>query len=138
VKGRQYPVKIFHTALSQTDYIDAALRTFFQIHTDEPVGDVLIFLPGSFLAAFFVGRKRMSCPGQEDIESLERSIQLYANRLPQEGMRVGLSHFVSSVKPNFQLCLGFNLSHVWRSIALPTIESLPSDVPEYPKMCIGN
>jgi HrpA-like RNA helicase len=49
VKGRQYPVKIFHTASSQTDYIDAAMRTFFQIHTDKPVGDVLIFLPGSFL-----------------------------------------------------------------------------------------
>lgn len=46
VKGRQHPVKIFHTAVSQTDYVDAALRSFFQIHTDEPPGDVLIFLPG--------------------------------------------------------------------------------------------
>jgi ATP-dependent RNA helicase DHX33 len=46
VKGRQYPVKIFHTAVSQSDFIDAALRTFFQIHTDEPPGDILIFLPG--------------------------------------------------------------------------------------------
>ena len=46
VKGRQHPVTIYHTAESQTDYLDAALRTFFQIHTDRPVGDVLIFLPG--------------------------------------------------------------------------------------------
>jgi HrpA-like RNA helicase len=46
VKGRQHPVQIFHTSASQTDYVDAALRTFFQIHTDRPPGDVLIFLPG--------------------------------------------------------------------------------------------
>lgn len=46
VKGRQHPVKIYHTAISQLDYVDAALRSFFQIHIDEPPGDVLIFLPG--------------------------------------------------------------------------------------------
>jgi ATP-dependent RNA helicase DHX33 len=47
------------------DYIDAALRTFFQIHTDQPPGDVLIFLPG-----------------QEDIESLQKAIQIFAKQLP--------------------------------------------------------
>ncbi|KAG1805388.1 P-loop containing nucleoside triphosphate hydrolase protein [Suillus variegatus] len=62
VKGRQHP---------QTDYVDAALRTFFQIHTDRPPGDVLIFLPG-----------------QEDIESLDKSIKMYARRLPEERMTV--------------------------------------------------
>ena len=41
------------------------MRTFFQIHIDQPPGDVLIFLPG-----------------QEDIESLGASIKLYANQLP--------------------------------------------------------
>ena len=41
------------------------MRTFFQIHIDYPPGDVLIFLPG-----------------QEDIESLDASIKLYANQLP--------------------------------------------------------
>ncbi|KAJ6536614.1 P-loop containing nucleoside triphosphate hydrolase protein, partial [Mycena vulgaris] len=65
VKGRQHPVKIYHSAQGQTDYVDAALRTFFQIHVDQPPGDVLIFLPG-----------------QEDIESLEKSIELFARQLP--------------------------------------------------------
>lgn len=41
------------------------MRTFFQIHTDQPPGDVLIFLPG-----------------QEDIESLQASIDLFARQLP--------------------------------------------------------
>ena len=26
VKGRQHPVKIYHTAVSQPDYVDAAMR----------------------------------------------------------------------------------------------------------------
>ena len=47
VKGRQHPVKIYHSAESQPDYVDSAMRTFFQIHTDQPPGDVLIFLPGA-------------------------------------------------------------------------------------------
>ncbi|KAH9480187.1 putative ATP-dependent RNA helicase prh1 [Psilocybe cubensis] len=67
VKGRQHPVKIYHSAESQLDYTDAAMRTFFQIHTDQPPGDVLIFLPG-----------------QEDIESLQKSIELYARQLPRD------------------------------------------------------
>ncbi|PPQ97821.1 hypothetical protein CVT26_012922 [Gymnopilus dilepis] len=65
VKGRQHPVKIYHAAQPQLDYTDAALRTFFQIHTDQPPGDVLVFLPG-----------------QEDIEALKTSIELYAKQLP--------------------------------------------------------
>ncbi|TFK52357.1 P-loop containing nucleoside triphosphate hydrolase protein [Heliocybe sulcata] len=71
VKGRQHPVKIYHTAEGQPDYVDATLRTLFQIHVDQPPGDVLIFLPG-----------------QEDIESLHKSIQLYASRLPLDKMAV--------------------------------------------------
>ncbi|KAJ7644364.1 P-loop containing nucleoside triphosphate hydrolase protein [Roridomyces roridus] len=65
VKGRQHPVKIHHCVQGQTDYVDAAMRTFFQIHVDQPPGDVLIFLPG-----------------QEDIESLQKSIERLANQLP--------------------------------------------------------
>ncbi len=46
VEGRQHPVKTYYTATSQPDYVDAALRTFYQIHIDQSPGDVLIFLPG--------------------------------------------------------------------------------------------
>ena len=74
VKGRQHPVKIYHAAESQLDYTDAAVRSFFQIHTDQPAGDVLIFLPG-----------------QEDIESLQKSINLYAKQLPADQPSVRLS-----------------------------------------------
>lgn len=46
IKGRQHPVTIYHSAESQIDYVDAAMRTFFQVHLDQSPGDVLIFLPG--------------------------------------------------------------------------------------------
>ncbi|KAF8230540.1 P-loop containing nucleoside triphosphate hydrolase protein [Tricholoma matsutake] len=82
VKGRQHPVKIYHSSEGQSDYVDSALRTFFQIHTDQPPGDVLIFLPG-----------------QEDIESLEKSIRLFANRLPQDAAEVLICPMYAAQSP---------------------------------------
>ncbi|KAH9065546.1 P-loop containing nucleoside triphosphate hydrolase protein [Lactarius vividus] len=80
VKGRQHPVSIFHTSTSQNDYVDAASRTFFQIHLDRPPGDVLIFLPG-----------------QDDIESLENSLRMYADQLPQDVPKVIINSLYASL-----------------------------------------
>ncbi|KAJ6646349.1 ATP-dependent RNA helicase DHX33 [Pseudolycoriella hygida] len=45
--GRTYPVKVLHTAETQSDYLNACLVTLFQIHKTIPVNhDVLIFLTG--------------------------------------------------------------------------------------------
>ncbi|KAH9849518.1 P-loop containing nucleoside triphosphate hydrolase protein [Lenzites betulinus] len=85
VKGRQHPVTVYHTSAGQPDYVDAALRTFFQIHTDRPQGDVLIFLPG-----------------QEDIESLDKSIQLYANQLPKDMPGVLICPMYAALPPSQQ------------------------------------
>lgn len=46
IKGRQYPVDIHHTLQPENDYVDAVLRTIFQIHINEPEGDILAFLTG--------------------------------------------------------------------------------------------
>ena len=48
VQGRQHPVEIFYVKEPQPDYVDAALRTFYQIHSDPTPGDVLIFLAGEY------------------------------------------------------------------------------------------
>ncbi|KAK7028817.1 Salivary acidic proline-rich phosphoprotein 1/2 [Paramarasmius palmivorus] len=82
VQGRQHPVTIYHTTTSQVDYVDAAMRTFFQIHTDQPPGDVLIFLPG-----------------QEDIESLQSSLQFHSGRLPIDQQSVLICSMFASQSP---------------------------------------
>jgi ATP-dependent RNA helicase DHX33 len=46
VQGRQHPITIYHAKIDHSEWFDAALRTFFQIHLDGEPGDVLIFLPG--------------------------------------------------------------------------------------------
>ena len=62
IEGRQYPVTINYTPEPVQDWVDAALRTIFQIHYKEPLpGDILVFLTG-----------------QETIESLESLINEYA------------------------------------------------------------
>lgn len=62
IEGRQYPVAISYTPEPVQDFVDAALRTIFQIHYKEPMpGDILVFLTG-----------------QETVESLESLVKEYA------------------------------------------------------------
>ncbi|KAI8874364.1 P-loop containing nucleoside triphosphate hydrolase protein [Ramicandelaber brevisporus] len=58
IAGRQFPVKIYNTFKEQADYVDAALVTTFQIHLEQPMGDILVFLSG-----------------QDEIENLEKLIK---------------------------------------------------------------
>lgn len=85
VKGRQHPVKVLHTAEPQVDYIESSLQTFFQIHTEQPPGDVLIFLPG-----------------QEDIESLRSSIRSFADQIPPDKMQVLVCPMYAALPPTAQ------------------------------------
>ncbi|KAI9574330.1 P-loop containing nucleoside triphosphate hydrolase protein [Boletus coccyginus] len=94
---------IFHTVVGQMDYVDSALRTFFQIHVDKPPGDVLIFLPG-----------------QEDIESLEKSLKMHAKRLPIERMQVSICPMYASLPPSQQARIFSSTSPNTRKCILAT------------------
>lgn len=62
IKGRQYPVKTVYSPEPIPDFVDAALKTIFQIHHKEPMpGDILVFLTG-----------------QETVEALEYLVNEYA------------------------------------------------------------
>ncbi|EOA39748.1 hypothetical protein CARUB_v10008395mg [Capsella rubella] len=67
VQGRQFPVDILYTVHPESDYIDAALVTIFQIHLEEKPGDILVFLTG-----------------QDEIESVERLVQERLQHLPED------------------------------------------------------
>ena len=45
VPNRTHAVEVFHCQDAEKDYLKAAIRTVAQIHTTEPEGDVLLFLP---------------------------------------------------------------------------------------------
>jgi len=45
VPNHTFPVEVFHSQDSERDYLKAAVRTTIQIHTSEPDGDILLFLP---------------------------------------------------------------------------------------------
>ncbi|KAL3235687.1 DEAH-box RNA-dependent ATPase PRP2 [Nakaseomyces bracarensis] len=47
VPGRRYPVDIHYTVQPESNYVNAAITTIFQIHTTQPTpGDILVFLTG--------------------------------------------------------------------------------------------
>ena len=72
IEGRQHPVTVHYTSEPVQDWVDAALRTIFQIHHKEPMpGDILVFLTG-----------------QETVESLESLVTEYAVSLSRDVPRM--------------------------------------------------
>ncbi|KAF2466518.1 P-loop containing nucleoside triphosphate hydrolase protein [Lindgomyces ingoldianus] len=68
VEGRQYPVKTIYLSEPTQDFVEGALKMIFQIHYKEPLpGDILVFLTG-----------------QEIIESLEKLVNEYAQKMEKE------------------------------------------------------
>ncbi|KAJ9647219.1 Salivary acidic proline-rich phosphoprotein 1/2 [Coniosporium tulheliwenetii] len=62
IEGRQYPVKTMYLPEPTQDFVEAALKSIFQIHYKEPVpGDILVFLTG-----------------QDTVEGLEKLVKEYA------------------------------------------------------------
>jgi ATP-dependent RNA helicase DDX35 len=46
LEGRAHPVDIYYLEEPAPDYVDKAIETAFRIHTQEPDGDILVFLTG--------------------------------------------------------------------------------------------
>ena len=57
MQGRQHPVQVLYTRNAVSNYLEATADAVLQVHYTEPPGDVLVFLPG-----------------QEEIESVQRSL----------------------------------------------------------------
>ena len=46
LEGRSYPIDILYLETPAEDYVERALSTVFDIHSNEPDGDILVFLTG--------------------------------------------------------------------------------------------
>eukprot|EP00455_Lapot_gusevi_P031023 TRINITY_DN3348_c0_g1_i3.p1 TRINITY_DN3348_c0_g1~~TRINITY_DN3348_c0_g1_i3.p1 ORF type:complete len:699 (-),score=169.43 TRINITY_DN3348_c0_g1_i3:34-2130(-) len=85
VPGRLHPVEIFYTPEPERDYVQAALRTVFQIHLCEPPGDILVFLTG-----------------EQEIEDACKQIQSEGKRLGNEVGDIKVLPLYSTLPPAAQ------------------------------------
>jgi len=69
IPGRRYPVDIFYTKAPEADYVDACIVTVLQIHTTQPLGDILVFFTG-----------------QEEIEAAQENLE---RRVRGLGSKIG-------------------------------------------------
>ncbi|XP_057531100.1 pre-mRNA-splicing factor ATP-dependent RNA helicase DEAH10 isoform X2 [Amaranthus tricolor] len=83
VQGRQFPVDIFYTLYAETDYIDAAMVTIFQIHLEEAPGDILVFLTGQEEIESVEGLVRDKLPQLPEVNRNIVTVSIYAS-LPSE------------------------------------------------------
>ncbi|KAF9426512.1 hypothetical protein BGZ94_006411 [Podila epigama] len=65
VQGRMYPVDVHYLQEPCSDYVEKAIQTVFDIHTQEPAGDILVFMTG-----------------REEIETIVSEIRERATTLP--------------------------------------------------------
>ncbi|KAL7260770.1 hypothetical protein ACSBR1_006437 [Camellia fascicularis] len=105
VQGRQFPVDILYTYHPETDCIDAALITIFQIHLEEGPGDILVFLTG-----------------QEEIEYVEKLVQESLRQLPEDNRKLKVLPIFSSLpsEKQMQVILATNIAET--SITIPGIK----------------
>nr|XP_043627038.1 pre-mRNA-splicing factor ATP-dependent RNA helicase DEAH10 isoform X2 [Erigeron canadensis] len=103
VQGRQFPVDILYTAQPETDCLDAALVTIFQIHLEEGPGDILVFLSG-----------------QEEIESIEGLVRENLKKLPEASQKLVILPLFSSLPSEKQMKVFAPAAVGFRKVVLAT------------------
>ncbi|XP_071928311.1 pre-mRNA-splicing factor ATP-dependent RNA helicase DEAH10-like isoform X2 [Coffea arabica] len=103
VQGRQYLVDILYTHQPESDYLDAALITIFQIHLEESHGDILVFLTG-----------------QEEIESVERLVHERLRQLPEGNQKLLTFPIFSSLPSEKQMKVFMPAPPGFRKVILAT------------------
>ncbi|CAG8652276.1 2731_t:CDS:10, partial [Ambispora leptoticha] len=71
LEGRMFPVDIHYLEEPCSDYVEKAIQTVFDIHTKQPLGDILVFLTG-----------------RDEIEHAVEEITERATTLPRSAMKI--------------------------------------------------
>jgi ATP-dependent RNA helicase DHR2 len=104
IEGRQFPVQVVYSPQPVSDFVDAALRTIFQIHYKEPLpGDILVFLTG-----------------QETVENLETLIHEYALNLDPEAPKLLVLPLFAALPQAAQQKVFYPTPHRSRKVILAT------------------
>ncbi|KAK9668204.1 hypothetical protein RND81_13G041200 [Saponaria officinalis] len=103
VQGRQFPVDVFYTLYPQSDYVEATISTIFQIHLDEALGDILVFLTG-----------------QEEIESVEGLVREKLRQLPENNQNLVTVSIFASLPSEQQMKVFMPAPDGFRKVILAT------------------
>ncbi|KAA8492270.1 putative pre-mRNA-splicing factor ATP-dependent RNA helicase DEAH2 [Porphyridium purpureum] len=88
VSGRMFPVEMMYLQQPATDYFEETIRTAVTICTNEPPGDVLLFLTGEDEIEDAVARIESELEGTEDMCGPVTVYPLYASLPQYEQQRV--------------------------------------------------
>ena len=91
VPGRMFPVKLLYTVEPVQDYIDTAILTIFQIHTDPKYvqgGDILVFLTG-----------------QEEIEAIQKTLEEFGPQCPPGSLKMIVCPIFASLPSHQQMAV---------------------------------
>ncbi|CAI9610138.1 unnamed protein product [Staurois parvus] len=104
LEGRQHPIQVFYTKQSQSDYLQAALVTIFQIHQEAPAShDILVFLTG-----------------QEEIEAMTKTCRDIAKHLPDGCPQMTVMPLYASLPHSQQFRVFQNVPKDHRKVILST------------------
>ncbi|KAE8625133.1 hypothetical protein XENTR_v10006168 [Xenopus tropicalis] len=104
LEGRQHPIQIFYTKESQSDYLQAALVTVFQVHQEVPAShDILVFLTG-----------------QEEIEAMTKTCRDISKHLPDDCPKMVVMPLYASLPHSQQLRVFQNAPKGQRKVILST------------------
>ncbi|XP_018408883.1 PREDICTED: putative ATP-dependent RNA helicase DHX33 [Nanorana parkeri] len=104
LEGRQHPIQVFYTKQSQSDYLQAALVTVFQIHQEAPAShDILVFLTG-----------------QEEIEAMTKTCRDIAKHLPDGCPQMAVMPLYASLPHSQQFRVFQNAPKDHRKVILST------------------
>lgn len=73
IQGRQHPVDVLYTEKPVPNYVQAAVDAALAVHSSEPVGDILIFLPGEEEIRAAVELLRDQAPHSTDYKRPQKS-----------------------------------------------------------------
>ncbi|CAG8576913.1 4771_t:CDS:10 [Diversispora eburnea] len=71
LEGRLFPIDIHYLKESSPDYVETAIQTVFDIHVQQPLGDILVFMTG-----------------RDEIEQVVGEISERATTLPRSAMKI--------------------------------------------------
>lgn len=87
IPGRTYPVDLFFSRSSVTDYVDAAVKQTMQIHLSMGSGDILVFMPGQEdieVTCSVISERLEALKETSDTEPPELSILPIYSQLPSD------------------------------------------------------